>query len=188
MNDSASDTVKFRIADLPQNRPTPFELRPDAAFCKALVAELGLVALRKLSFVGELCAVGKSDWELSAKLGATIVQPCVVTLEPVTTRIDVTVRRLFLSQQEMSDSENDDEEVEMPDDENADLLGTSIDVDQIMSESLALNLPLYPRAEDAKLANAVFTEPGQTPMKDEDARPFAGLADLRNKLAKDGEK
>ncbi|HHI70111.1 MAG TPA: DUF177 domain-containing protein, partial [Rhodobacteraceae bacterium] len=32
-----------------------------------------------------------------------------------------------------------------------------------------------------------FSEPGTEPMKDEDLRPFAGLASLRDKLDKNGE-
>ena len=34
----------------------------------------------------------------------------------------------------------------------------------------------------AELGEAVYTAPGQIPMSDEDARPFAGLAALRDKL------
>jgi len=47
-----------------------------------------------------------------------------------------------------------------------------------MAEALALALPLYPRAPDADLGEAVFTTPGQAPMTHEAAKPFAGLADL----------
>lgn len=188
MNDSAADTVKFRVSDLPQNRPTPFTLRPGTEFCQTLKDELGILGLRKLSFTGHVKASGKSDWELSGRLGATVVQPCVVTLAPVTSRIEVDVQRHYLAQLDASGADGDDDEIEMPDDENAELLTGTIDVGQVMSESLALNLPLYPRADDAELSVTVFTEPGQTPMKDEDARPFAGLAGLRDKLAGDGEK
>lgn len=188
MNDFTDDTVNFRVADLSQNKTTPFDLRPSSAFCDVLKAELGLIALRKLSFVGEIRGAGKSDWELTAKLGATVVQPCVVTLAPVTSRIDVSVERLFVAQIDVPGADSDEEEIEMPDDENADLLGSHIDVTQVMTESLALNLPLYPRTNDAELNESAFTEPGKTPMTDEDARPFAGLAGLRDKLVGDDEK
>ena len=53
-----------------------------------------------------------------------------------------------------------------------------------MAEALALALPDYPRAPDATLENAQVTEPGIAPMSDEDARPFAALAGLRDKLQK----
>ncbi len=179
---------KFRVADLPQNSKTRFELRPERAYCEALAQEMGLIGLRKLSLVGDIQALGKSDWELNATLGATVVQTCVVTLAPVTTRLDLPVSRRFLAVFEQPDTEDDEEEVEMPDDENAELLGSEIDAGQVMAESLALNLPMYPRAEDAEIGENVFTEPGKQAMRDEDARPFAGLAGLRDKLSGDDEK
>ena len=90
----------FRVADLAQNRSTPFELRPDAAELSALAEELGLLGLRKLSFSGQIAGQGRRDWVLTGQLGATVVQPCVVTLEPVQTRIDVDVTRLFVQDYE----------------------------------------------------------------------------------------
>lgn len=188
MNESHTPQARFRVADLPQNSSTPFDLRPDQAACESLRNQLGLSALRKLSFAGKIAGIGKSDWELTGMLGATVVQPCVVTLEPVTTRIDVKVQRRFLAHMDLPESGDDGEEIEMPEDENAEALGNHIDAEQVMIEALALNLPLYPRKNDASLDESVFTEPGKTPMKDEDARPFAGLASLRDKLSGDDKK
>jgi uncharacterized metal-binding protein YceD (DUF177 family) len=54
-----------------------------------------------------------------------------------------------------------------------------------LAEALALALPLYPRAPGAELGEAAFTEPGKPVLRDEDARPFAGLAHLRDKLKGD---
>ena len=54
--------------------------------------------------------------------------------------------------------------------------------DRASSVALALALPLYPRAPGAELGQAVFAEPGTAPLKDEDLRPFAGLAGLKAKL------
>lgn len=171
----------LRIADLSQNTPTPFELRPDSAQLDAMAQELDLLALRKLSFAGEIAAEGKRDWVLTGKLGATVVQPCVVTLEPVTTRIDVPVRRTYLAN--MPEPEGD--EVEMPEDETLEPLGSVIDPAVVMAEALALSLPLYPRKEDAEPGDATFAAPGTTPLSDEDVKPFAGLAGLRDALKKD---
>lgn len=172
------ETPGFRVADLPQNQPTSFALTPDAGECAALADHLGLLALRKLRFTGEISARGKRDWELTGHLGATVVQPCVVTLEPVTTRIDVPVRRLFVAEM----PEPDAAEVEMPEDDSLEPLGSHIDPAAVMAEALSLALPLYPRKPDAQTGEMVHTEPGKTPMRDEDARPFAGLAGLRDKL------
>ena len=180
MSPSASSSTVFRVADLQQNRPTPFEWRPGTKDLAILAEALELSAVRKVAFAGEIRAHGKSDWELIAKLGATVVQPCVVTLEPITTRIEVKIERRFVAY--LPDPDNDEEEIEMPEDENAERLETHIDVNVILHETLALNIPQFPRAKGAELKDAVFTEAGKKAMTDEDARPFSGLAALRDQL------
>ncbi|HDY96804.1 MAG TPA: DUF177 domain-containing protein [Sulfitobacter litoralis] len=168
----------MRVAELSQNAQTPFSLRPDADSLRKIAEELDLSALRKLSFEGRIKALGRSDWQLEARLGATVVQPCVVTLEPVQTRIDVNVTRLFVQDYE----EPEETEVEMAEDDRTEPLGAWIDPAVVMIEALALEIPEYPRADGAELGQAVYTKPGEAPMTDEDARPFAGLANLKDQL------
>lgn len=168
----------YRVADLPQNAPTLFDLSPDATERETLAKELDIKGIRKLRFEGTLKAQGKKDWVLKAKLGATVVQPCVVTLEPVATRIDVPVTRVFLAEWDTPETA----EVEMHEDDTKEPLGTYIDTAAIMAEALSLALPLYPRKDGAAVESTVFAEPGVKPMTDEDARPFAGLAGLRDTL------
>lgn len=168
----------MRVADLPQRKPTRISLRPEAPELAAIAADLGLLGLRKLSFEAELAPAGKRDWRLTGKIGATVIQPCVVTLEPVTTRIDEPVERLFMAEM----PEIQDEKIEMAEDDNIDPLTPELDIAGIMIESLSLNLPLYPRAEGAEAVNMQVTEPGKAAMTDEDAKPFAGLAALKAKL------
>lgn len=177
--------TEFAVSDLSTGHPTRFEILPDAATRAALAADLGIVGIRKLRFSGEISPDGKRDWRLVGKLGATVVQACVVTLAPVTTRIDTEVSRRFLAA--MPDLVLDDAgEAEMPDDDTIEPLGARIDTAQVMAEALALNLPLYPRAEGADLGTAVFTEPGVDPLTDEAVKAFASLAKLRDKLGKTG--
>jgi uncharacterized metal-binding protein YceD (DUF177 family) len=169
----------LRVADLPQNARTAFEIRPDASRMAAIAQELGLAGLRKLSFAGHVQAEGKADWTMVASLGATVIQPCVVTLEPVTTRLDQTVNRLF--QRDYVDV--DAPEAEMPEDDTVEPLGHWIDPEAIMIEALVLALPLYPRIEGVSLGESVHAAPGVAPMRDEDARPFAQLSALKDRLA-----
>ena len=69
-------------------------------------------------------------------------------------------------------------------DENVEPLPANIDLYIVMIEALSLSMPAYPRAQGAELGNAVFSERGVTPMSDDDAKPFAGLGDLRKALEK----
>ena len=109
------------------------------------------------------------------------MQPCVVTLEPVTTRIDQTLRRQYVADY----VDIDEPEAEVPEDDSVEPLGQWIDPAVVMIEALALAVPDYPRKNDAQLGQMLYTKPGEAPMTDEDARPFAGLADFKQKLESD---
>ncbi|WP_420567374.1 YceD family protein [Thalassovita sp.] len=170
----------LRVADLPQSKPTRFELIPEAKDLLAIADELGLRGLRKLRFKGQITAEGKRDWRLDANLGATVIQDCVVTLEPVTTRIEESVTRRFLAN--LPEQAEEDDEIEMTEDDSIEPLGPEIDPATVMIEALALVLPLYPRAEGAVLGETIHTEPGKEALSDADLKPFAGLAALRDQL------
>ena len=176
-----SNQTSFCVVDLPQNAPTTFDLRLNAEMLKTIKQKLGLLGLRKLSFSGNLCMQGKRNWTLSGKLGATVIQPCVVTLEPVTTRIETPVTRLFLADW----CDPDASEFEIPEVDETEPLGTEIDPALIMVEALSLALPQYPRKEGAKLDQADYTEPGKQAITDEEVKPFASLVGLRDALKKD---
>ena len=59
-----------------------------------------------------------------------------------------------------------------------------IDLSEVMIESLALALPLYPRQDGAGFGQLSTTEPGAEQLSDEDVKPFAALAALKDKLEK----
>jgi uncharacterized metal-binding protein YceD (DUF177 family) len=108
-------------------------------------------------------------------LGATVSQACVVTLDPVTTRIDDDVMRSYVS-----DFDNpDDTEVELAPDDTDEPLPDILDLITVIIEALALSLPPYPRKDGVESTIFGITEPGKAVMTDEDARPFAGLAAMR---------
>jgi uncharacterized metal-binding protein YceD (DUF177 family) len=171
-------THPLRVTRLSAKVPTTFDILPDAAIRAALAKELGIIAVEYLTFRGTLTPVGRRDFTLQANLSARVVQPCVVTLQPVTTVIGDTVLRRF--SQDYAEPTGD--EVELQDD-TIEPLPEVIDIGAVAVEALALLLPEYPRAKDA-----VFKGPGLEQAGDDgDAdrpKPFAGLADLAAKLAR----
>ncbi len=170
------------VAGLAQNAATQFLVQPDAAALAAIAQTLNLAGLRKLRFEGTLQGYSSADWLLVGALGATVTQPCIATLAPVTTRIDVTVRRHY----QRDYIELDAPEAEMPDDDETEPLRQWIEPEAVMIEALSLALPLYPRADDAvDLGETVVTEPGAAPLTAAAMKPFAGLAALKDKLKDD---
>ncbi len=183
MNDKAAELHLMRVRDLDTNAPTPFKIVPTPGELNALRTELDLLDLRKLRFEGQIAPLGKQDWRLTGLLGATVTQPCVATLEPVQTRIDTPVERTYLAEFEMPD----DPEAEMPEDDGTEALGSHINLTDVMAEALSLALPLYPRALGAEDVHLQVTEPGKKAMTDDEAKPFAALSALRDKLSGDGD-
>lgn len=178
MSSTPPSNAALRVSGLAQNAATPFAILPDADTMRGLADALDLTTLRKVRFEGQIEGHGSTDWVLTGTLGATVTQPCAVTLAPVTTRIDVPVRRLYLRDYE----EIDAPEAEMPEDDEVEPLGTWIDPEAVMVEALSLAIPDFPRADGAELGEMVLTEPGVAPLTKEAAKPFAGLADLKSKL------
>ncbi|MFM2354622.1 MAG: hypothetical protein RLZZ528_358 [Pseudomonadota bacterium] len=157
--------TSYRVADLAARKPTRFSLSPDPAMRAGLARDLSILGVDGLSFRGEIRPIGRHDWELRAELSARVVQACIVTLEPVTTAIREDVVRRYLHDL----PEPDAEETEMPEDDTVEPLPEVIDLLTVLTEALALALPLYPRAEGADAAL-----PAAEPVE----KPFAGLADL----------
>ena len=58
--DRPSVTLPFRVADLPNRKPTRFALAPEPAVRAAMAAELGLLGLPEFTLKGELRPVGRS--------------------------------------------------------------------------------------------------------------------------------
>lgn len=175
----SEDPHIITFSALPVSHPTARTLTPEADTLSEIAQTLDLSALRKVRFEVSLAPMGKRDWHLTGRLGATVVQPCTLTLAPVTTRIEDTVERFYLADL----PEPESTEVEMPEDDRQEPLPATLNLIDVMTEALALALPEYPRAEGAALETQVFTEPGKAPMTDEDAKPFAGLAALKDKFS-----
>ncbi|MEM6941067.1 MAG: DUF177 domain-containing protein [Pseudomonadota bacterium] len=170
-----------RVAGLPQSGETPFSCVPTPDALEEIARALDLIAVRKLRFEGTIAPLGASDWQLAGRLGATVVQNCVVSTVPVTTRIDMPVHRQFLANYR----EPTDLETEMTDDDTVEALSDWIDPAVVMQEALSIAVPDYPRAEGATLGQMVYAARGTPAMTDADAKPFAGLADLKAKLEGD---
>jgi uncharacterized metal-binding protein YceD (DUF177 family) len=94
-------------------------------------------------------------------------------------RIDEVITRSYISDFERRDDVSEASEDEMIADDTTDQLPEILDLFDIISESLILNMPAYPRKDGIEAEVVGVTEPGKSVMTDEDARPFARLAAMR---------
>lgn len=181
-----NDTV-IRVSSLSHSGQNAFEIVPDSEVRAQIAQALEAQTLRKLRLSGTISPMGSDGWKLRARLGATAVQSCIVTLDPVTTRIDTEFVRSFLPPHRLDDPEAGSE-IEMPEDDSTEPLGETIDLLAILTEALAIALPDYPRNDQSTLDQTQFAPEGVTPLDDEMIKPFAALAGLREKMSdKDNE-
>lgn len=178
----APDNPEFaRVVEIRQIRDLEsfdFDITPNEAEAQALARLLDARAVRKLRFRGTLEPLARGGWRLEGRLGATVVQSCVVTLDPVTTRIDQDVRRIWLPSSGPLPAEL---VVDPDEDDEAEPLADRIDLGLVAIEALALALPAYPRKEGATLGQAAGAGT-LDPDEGTETKPFAALAALRGKI------
>jgi uncharacterized metal-binding protein YceD (DUF177 family) len=164
------------LARVPAGEAFEVDIAPTEKEAAALARLIGATSVRRMRLSGRLAPAG-GGWRLDGRLGATVVQPCVVTLEPVTTRVDVAVQRLWLPETGGPSAEV----VLIADAEDEpDPLGDRIDLGLVATEALALAVPAYPRKPGAALP------PSGEAAEGDRQRPFAALAALRGKLGDSG--
>ncbi len=178
-------SAPIRVADLPTRKPHRFALDPDGAARAQLATLIGVDAVRALSFRGEIRPRGRDDFMLDGVLRAEVVQPCVVTLAPVTSRIEERVTRRYLARM----PEPEAPETEMPEDDSIEPLGEAIDPGAVAAEALALALPPYPRAPeaDAEAARLGIAADDAPDAAGPTHRPFAVLEGLRKRMDAGGD-
>lgn len=138
-----------------------------------------VISVKKMRFEGALKPLDSKGWVLEAKLGATVSQACVLTLETIRTRIDIDVRRIFLPEIRTSSEVISLDTVE---DDETERLESQLDLGLIAIEALALAIPEYPKAEGASLDNSTISPPNSEEIVEEKVNPFADLAALKEKL------
>lgn len=153
----------------------PLSVKADDEALARLTERLKVSAVERLAaevtitrFRGGLRAVGRVE--------AAVVQPCVVTAEPVTQQIDEPVDRVFLpASQRPHKSEPDSETfVDLEGEDPPDYIdGPELDLTELLVETIALAIDLYPRAPGASLESLDVAP------DDVETSPFARLKELK---------
>lgn len=138
--------------------------------CAALARRFGLAGIAGLRASGGLARSDGGRVRLNVTLEAEVTQTCVVTLDPVTSRI---AERLDITfEPELSESAVLDLAVD-----REKLTGDSLDLGEIIAEELVLSLDPYPRKPGIALETGPGGEAGEPPP----GGPFEALAALKRK-------
>ena len=172
----------LRLCDMPKSKSTGFDARFSKDEMAQIAITLSAISVKKMRIFGKISPLGAKDWVLNATAGATVTQTCVVTLEPVQTRVDCPITLTYSTDYQADSIES---VTEMTTDENFEPLTDEIDLTAIANEVIAMALPDYPKSPDAQLKTSTFAAKDITPMTDADTKPFASLASLKDKLSKE---
>ncbi len=171
-----SRTVPVKSLD---DGETVIDIEADADERAALARRFGLLALDSLTAKVGLTPADGGLVRVHGALAAEVTQACVVTLEPVTARVEASFERLYGAgaPEEAAGliTEADTEEPPEPFTDGA------VDVGEAVAEQLALELDPFPRALEAAFDG--FSN-GSRSVGDDgtgDAGPFAVLARLKEK-------
>ena len=153
------------------------EAKPDER--AALARRLGLVDLRALTADLTLTRLAGGFVRVEGALSATVVQTCVVTLDPFEATVAEDFAALFAPPDRMPEGDGlVDPDADLPEP----LDGTRIDLGELVAQQLSLALAPYPKAPGVTFegASAGEEEDGTSDGGEAEAarNPFAALAKL----------
>lgn len=148
------------------------------AECVALAERFGWLGLADVAAELRIERDGADLFVLTGRLKAQVTRKCVVTLEPVTERVEEAVHQRFerVAAWDVLPREREVDMAMEPDDVEP-LVGPVLDVGEVVAESLALALDPYPRSVEA---DAVAREAGVVSEGDVGSAAFAELGRLKN--------
>ena len=149
------------------------DLEASAEECMALAPRLGLLAIGSVSAKLDIRkSKDGSVVTVTGRLAAKVTQECIVTLEPVEAEVSAELSERFVRQEEIEP----EAVVEVEDEEWYDEIieGDSIDIGEMVSQCLTLELEPYPRKEgiEFELSESDLNPEGVI-------GPFAELAGLK---------
>lgn len=175
-------SIPVTLADIP-SEGREFAFEANDAQRRRLAERFDLLELRTFKGTATLKPWRKIGFALEGRFDADVVQACVVTLEPVESRLDDRFRIHFLPAELLAEqagapgSEREiviDAESEEPPEP---MEGETIDIGEAVAEQLALALDPYPR----KPGVAFEAEPESPEAVEEKPNPFAVLEKLKKK-------
>jgi uncharacterized metal-binding protein YceD (DUF177 family) len=157
------------VADIPETG-RHVDIAADGAARDTIAKVAGLAALPRLEAGFDLTRHGADGLRLVGRVQASVVQDCVVTLEPIESGIDEAVDLLFLPEAPVAADAAGLLSADADDPPEA-LRNGVLDLGAVATEFLLLGIDPYPRKP-----GAIFHA---SPAGDPSSNPFAALAALK---------
>ena len=156
---------RIEVETLPVKGPYRGTLSVSEVDLQGLADRFGFVEIPTLDVRLEIARVGPDAWDVKGRLQAAIIQPCIVTGEPVSETVDFVIEERYVR------SAHEDDEIIVGLEDSEPLVDGCIELGEMVAQSLALAANAWPRTADA---------PDEFKAgKFEDAHPFASLGSLK---------
>lgn len=178
-NDDLPFSYPVKVGHISAN-PVRIVLEADAEELKALAKFWDVVSVEYLKAELQVSRWKKDGVKVKGEVHAAVTQSCVVTLEPVSSKIDETIEQIFVPEGSKLARMVTNEEGEIVlDPDGPDIpdqfTGDSIDVGAVVAEFAALAIDPYPRKPDAAFPETAEKEPEE----EKRPSPFAVLKDWK---------
>lgn len=162
-------SVPFAVADIPE-AGRRVDLVADGKAREAIAKIANLDALPRLQADFDLTRQGSGGVHVSGRVAATVVQTCVVTLEPVESLIDEAVDLTFQPESALGGAASGFHAVDAEDPPET-LRDGMVDLGAVATEFLFLGIDPYPRKPGVAFDAPTTGDPA--------GHPFAALAVLK---------
>jgi uncharacterized metal-binding protein YceD (DUF177 family) len=139
---------------------------------KALAKRFDIVEVKSLKAFLTLIPKPQEVIDVTGKIEVTIVQNCVVTLEPLVNRMELEINLTFVPE-EQNDKGGGEAVIDDLSDEIEVFSGGKIDIGEMVAQQVGVNIDPYPRKPNAVLP---VTEFGA--LSEKKPQPFAKLVDV----------
>jgi uncharacterized metal-binding protein YceD (DUF177 family) len=162
-------SVPVKLSEVSEDGRT-IELAPDATTREAVARFAGVIEVSRLEAGFNLSRIGSDSLRVVGQVSATVVQRCVVTLEPMSSEVEEEVNLVFApsADTEAPAKAMQSIEAEEPLEE---LRHGAVDLGAIATEFLVLGIDPYPRKPGVTFDSPVVDDPA--------GHPFAALAALK---------
>jgi uncharacterized metal-binding protein YceD (DUF177 family) len=162
-------SVPVAVTDIPETGRR-IDVVADDETRAAIARAAGLGALPRLQAGFDLTRHGADGLHLVGRVAATVVQPCVVTLEPLESQVDEAVDLIFLPEADVAAAAAGPQSLDAGDPPEA-LRDGTVDLGAVATEFLLLGIDPYPRKPGVVFDAPVADDPT--------SHPFAALAALK---------
>ncbi|NSX85194.1 DUF177 domain-containing protein [Agrobacterium tumefaciens] len=178
-NDDLPFSYPVKVGHISAN-PVRIGLEASAEELKALAKFWNVVSVEYLKAELQVSRWKKDGVKIKGEVHAAVTQSCVVTLEPISSKIDEPVEQIFVPEGSKLARMVTNEEGEIVlDPDGPDIpdqfTGDSIDVGAVVAEFAALAIDPYPRKPDAEFPETADRQPEE----EKRPSPFAVLKDWK---------